>query len=122
MDALANYPWPGNIRELQNVIKRTVILSPGPSLQVPLADLQTRDSRPKFEGQDSRVESKPTAPNNVPSGSGLTLAESERNHILNALRETGWVMGGPSGAAAKLGMKRSLLYWKMKKLGISRSE
>jgi formate hydrogenlyase transcriptional activator len=122
MDALANYPWPGNIRELQNVIERAVILSAGPSLQVTVADLQIRDPRPKFEGQKSKIESKHSTPNNVPSGSGLTLAEAERDYILNALRETGWVVGGPSGAAAKLGMKRSLLYWKMKKLGISRSE
>ena len=52
--------------------------------------------------------------------SGLTLADAEREHILGALRETGWVVGGPKGAAARLGMKRSLLYWKMKHLGISR--
>jgi DNA-binding NtrC family response regulator len=54
--------------------------------------------------------------------SGLTLAEAEREHILSALHETGWVVGGPKGAAARLGMKRSLLYWKMKQLGISRPE
>ena len=57
-----------------------------------------------------------------PPTSRLTLADAEREHILAALRETGWVVGGPKGAAARLGMKRSMLYWKMKKLGISRPE
>jgi formate hydrogenlyase transcriptional activator len=52
----------------------------------------------------------------------VTLADADREHIVAALRETGWVVGGPKGAAARLGMKRSLLYWKMKKLGISRTE
>ena len=58
----------------------------------------------------------------APTGEAVTLADAEREHILGALRETGWVVGGPKGAAARLGMKRSLLYWKMKNLGISRSE
>ena len=58
----------------------------------------------------------------APTGEALTLADAEREHILGALRETGWVVGGPKGAAARLGMKRSMLYWKMKKLGISRPE
>ena len=58
----------------------------------------------------------------APPTSALTLADAEREHILGALRETGWVVGGPKGAAARLGMKRSMLYWKMKKLGISRPE
>jgi len=58
----------------------------------------------------------------APTGEALTLADAEREHILVALRETGWVVGGPKGAAARLGMKRSMLYWKMKKLGISRPE
>jgi formate hydrogenlyase transcriptional activator len=101
MDALARYCWPGNVRELQNVIERAVILSPGKSLQVPLADLQlqTQPSQPTIET--------------------VTLADAEREHILGALRETGWVVGGPKGAAARLGMKRSTLQHKMKKLGIS---
>ena len=94
MDALVHYSWPGNVRESQNVIERAVILSPGPSLQVPPGDLQ------------------PAA----------TQADAEREHILGALRETGWVLGGPEAAAARLGMKRSTLYKKMKKLGISRLE
>jgi formate hydrogenlyase transcriptional activator len=83
---------------LQNVIERAVILSPGPSLQVPSGDLRPVDTQP----------------------AAVTLADAEREHILDALRETGGVLGGPEGAAARLGMKRSTLYKKMKKLGISR--
>jgi formate hydrogenlyase transcriptional activator len=99
------YPWPGNVRELQNVIERAVILSPGPSLQVPAGDLQPA-----------------TTQATEPTAVVVMLADAEREHIVAALRETGWVVGGPKGAAARLGMKRSLLYWKMKKLGISRIE
>ncbi len=102
MDALVRYPWPGNVRELQNVIERAVILSPGSSLQVPLGDLQ------------AAAEEAP-APM-----AAVTLADAEREHILGALRETGWVVGGPKGAAARLGMKRSTLLKKMQRLGISR--
>ena len=103
MDALVRYPWPGNVRELQNVIERAVILSPGPSLQVPLSDLQAAAEEAL-----------------APAAAAVTLADAEREHILGALRETGWVVGGPKGAAARLGMKRSTLQKKMQKLGISR--
>jgi formate hydrogenlyase transcriptional activator len=113
MDALVRYPWPGNVRELQNVIERAVILSPGPSLQVFPGDLQ-RD-----EGGGMREENNSSSP---PPSKAVTLADAEREHILGALREAGWVLGGPEGAAARLGMKRSTLYKKMKKLGISRLE
>jgi formate hydrogenlyase transcriptional activator len=105
MDALVSYPWPGNVRELQNVIERAVILSPGPALQVPLGDLQSAVTQ---------------APE--PTAAAVTLAEAEREHILGALRETGWVVAGPKGAAARLGMKRSTLQEKMRKLGISRPQ
>ena len=108
MDALVGYPWPGNIRELQNIVERAVILSPGPSLQVPLADLQTRTSA------QTRTAPSIAAP--------VTLADAEREHIITVLRETDWMVGGTKGAAARLGMKRSTLQWKMKKLGIEKPE
>jgi formate hydrogenlyase transcriptional activator len=106
MDALASYPWPGNVRELQNVIERAVILSPGPALQVPLGDLQSPATRAAPE----------------PTATAVTLAEAEREHILGTLRETGWVVAGSKGAAARLGMKRSTLQEKMRRLGISRPQ
>src|ERR1700722_7019365 len=103
MDALVQYPWPGNVRELQNVIERAVILSSGSSLHIPPGDL-------------------PSARTDVPAppAAAATLAEAQREHILVVLRETGWGLGGPNGAAARLGMKRSTLQWKLKKLGISK--
>jgi formate hydrogenlyase transcriptional activator len=104
MDALVRYSWPGNVRELQNVIERAVILSKGPTLQVALADLQAEAVPP------------PSA------AAPVTLSDAEREHILRVVRETNWILGGPKGAAARLGMKRSTLHWKMKKLGISRPE
>jgi formate hydrogenlyase transcriptional activator len=105
MDVLVQYPWPGNVRELQNVIEHAVILSRGASLQVPLGDLQLTEAQPQ-----------------APTHAVVTLVDAEREHILGALRETGWVVGGPKGAAARLGMKRSTLFKKMQKLGISRPE
>jgi formate hydrogenlyase transcriptional activator len=105
MEALVRYPWPGNVRELQNVIERAVILSPGSSLQLPPGDLQPVPAQ---------------AP--APTTPAVTLADAEREHIRNALCEAGWVVGGPKGAAARLGMKRSTLQKKMQKLGISRPE
>jgi formate hydrogenlyase transcriptional activator len=104
MDALVRYSWPGNIRELENIIERAVILSPGAVLQIPLAELQRA---PEEEAEE-------------PGTASGTLADAEREHILRVLGETNHVLGGPRGAAARLGMKRSTLHWKMKKLGISR--
>ena len=100
MTALVCYPWPGNIRELQNLIERAVILSTGPVLRVPLKDLANR------------------APAGSTKGRPQTLKEAERSHILEALKETKWVVGGPNGAAARLGMNRSTVIFRMKKLGI----
>jgi formate hydrogenlyase transcriptional activator len=103
MDALVHYSWPGNVRELQNVIERAVILSSGSLLHVPPSDLPS-----------TRAESS-AAP-----AAAVTLADAEREHILAVLGEVDWVVGGPNGAAARLGMKRSTLQWKLKKLGISK--
>lgn len=111
MDALVQYSWPGNVRELQNVIERAVILSPGSTLQIPLGDL-------KPVGQQAQV----AAPSAAAVAAPVTLADAEREHILGILRETGWVVGGPKGAAARLGMKRATLQHKMAKLGITRPQ
>lgn len=102
LNALVRYPWPGNIRELQNVIERAVILSQGPTLRVPLADLKTR------------------TPDHASSNGSSTLEEVERRHILSILEQTKWVFAGPNGAAARLGLKRATLQFRMQKLGISR--
>lgn len=100
MERLAGYPWPGNIRELENLIERAVILSQGSELAVPLLDLKANLQR----------STQPIT----------TLEGAERDHILRALQDTKWVIGGASGTAARLGMKRTTLISKMKKLGISR--
>jgi formate hydrogenlyase transcriptional activator len=121
MDALVRYPWPGNVRELQNVIERAVILSPGDSLQVSLADLRREEETGTREHERQTVPG-PASRIPHPSKEAVTLADAEREHIVATLRETGWVLGGSEGAAARLGMKRSTLYKKMKKLGISRRE
>jgi formate hydrogenlyase transcriptional activator len=100
MNALVRYPWPGNIRELQNLIERAVILSTGPVLRVPLHDLPNRVV--------------PCSTTTKPQ----TMEEAERAHILAALKETKWVIAGPDGAAIRLGMNRSTVQFRMKKLGI----
>jgi formate hydrogenlyase transcriptional activator len=102
MDALVRYPWPGNVRELENLVERAVILSPGTVLRVPLAELHS------MEG---------SAP-----ASRATLEQMEREHILGALRASHGRLSGPDGAATRLGMKRTTLQSKMKKLGISKGE
>lgn len=100
MEALVNYSWPGNIRELENLIERAVILSQGTELHVPLAELVP-----------SAGDGKATT---------VTLEVTERDHILKTLKATKWILGGPAGAAAKLGMKRTTLQSKMQRLGIVR--
>jgi formate hydrogenlyase transcriptional activator len=102
MDALTQYPWPGNIRELENVIERAVILSPGPLLRLAIRDLHTRI----VPGHNNER--------------GQTLEEVERKHIVTTLKETRWVLSGPRGAATRLGLNRATLYFRMKKLGIVR--
>jgi formate hydrogenlyase transcriptional activator len=115
---MRQYHWPGNIRELQNVIERAVILSVGPVLKVPLSEIQPRPSRGAVNG-NAGVEKNP-APS---AGKRIrdVLEETERKHILSVLSQTNWVVAGPNGAAARLGMKRSTLQLRMRKLGLSRS-
>jgi formate hydrogenlyase transcriptional activator len=104
MAALTSYNWPGNIRELQNLVERGVILSRGSTLDIPLTELR-RQSRSTNQVKNSN-----------------TLESVERDHILRVLSETRWVIGGPSGAAARLGMNRTTLNHRMRKLGISRPQ
>jgi DNA-binding NtrC family response regulator len=101
MSALTSYQWPGNIRELQNLIERAVILSNDGVLSNPLPVIET-----------SGLTTSPGA---------TTLKDSERTLILRTLESVGWVIGGPKGAAAKLDLKRTTLIHKMQKLGITRS-
>lgn len=102
MSALVSHPWPGNIRELQNFIERSVILTSGNVLHAPLASL--------------------TGATAVGSMEPTTLEDAEREHIRKILEQTRWVVSGPNGAAARLGIKRSTLYFRMQKLGISRTQ
>jgi formate hydrogenlyase transcriptional activator len=101
MDALARYSWPGNIRELQNLMERAALLSTGPSLRVPLAEILADSGLSAASG-------------------GNALEQAKREQIVRALRESNWVVGGAGGAAARLGLKRTSLAYKIQKLGISR--
>jgi formate hydrogenlyase transcriptional activator len=101
MDALSHYSWPGNIRELQNLMERAALLSTGPSLRVPLAEILADSDLSAASGENA-------------------LKQAEREQIVRALRESNWVVGGARGAAARLGLKRTSLAYKMQKLGISR--
>jgi formate hydrogenlyase transcriptional activator len=105
MEALCDHDWPGNVRELQNLIERAVILCSGAVLRVPVRDLQRRVI---------------TVPQSGLGGQPQTLEQAERAHILQALKETKWVLGGAKGAALRLGINRSTLQFRMKKLGIGR--
>jgi formate hydrogenlyase transcriptional activator len=102
MEVLTQYHWPGNVRELQNLMERSVILSSGPVLHLPLSHLSRIpwNDTPKIR----------------------TLAEAERQHILHALQDSDWVIGGPDGASVQLGVKRTTLLDKMRRLGISRPQ
>src|SRR2546430_160495 len=112
MEALSRYHWPGNIRELQNVIERAVITSTGPVLKVDVADLKI--SKPSSPAEKS------SAQGSTNGGLRDTLEETERQQILKALKQSNWVVAGPKGAAAKPGMKRATPPLRMSKLGISR--
>ena len=105
MTALVNYSWPGNIRELENLVERGVILSRGSRLEIPLAELKqsTRNSISQTNGS-------------------ITLESVEREHILRVLGESKWVIGGPAGAAARLGVNRTTLNHRLRKLGITRPQ
>jgi formate hydrogenlyase transcriptional activator len=107
MQALQRWKWPGNIRELENFLERAVILTRGPVLYVPLAELEDEEEEENQENE-SREEESPT------------LQSAERDHILRVLRETKGQIGGPDGAAARLGVKRTTLNSKMKRLHIER--
>jgi formate hydrogenlyase transcriptional activator len=100
MEALVGHSWPGNIRELQNFIERSVILTDGNTLRPPLEGLQQTGE--------------------IDSPESITVEEAERDHIRKTLEQTHWVIAGPRGAAVRLGMKRSTVYSRMRKLGISR--
>ena len=102
MDALARYSWPGNVRELENLIERAVILSRGTTLEIPRSELRGAGEAPRE------------------AAGSMTLEDAEREHIRRVLEQSNWTVGGPNGAAARLGMKRTTLQSKMKKLGIVR--
>jgi formate hydrogenlyase transcriptional activator len=102
MTVLSEHPWPGNIRELQNFIERSVILTPGKTLRPPLGGLRQASENESLEA--------------------VTLEDAERDHICKTLKKTNGVVAGSHGAAARLGMKRSTLYYYMQRLGISRSK
>jgi formate hydrogenlyase transcriptional activator len=104
VDALLRYRWPGNVRELQNFIERAVILSPHTVLRAPVTELE---------------------PSSSPKGSNISMSmtgleEVERDHILCALEASNWIVGGRNGAAARLGMQRTTLVYRMRKLRLSR--
>jgi len=102
MAALTAYHWPGNVRELEHFIERAVILSHGSDLEVSLAELKATE---------------PVSSSTMPLS---TLETAEREHIMRALEETNWVIGGPNGAAARLGLKRTTLQSRIQKLGLTR--
>jgi formate hydrogenlyase transcriptional activator len=114
MSALARYPWPGNIRELQNVIERAVILTTGPVLAVRTEDLRLASHAPA----PSPAAAQNGAAANPSGNMREALEEAERQQILAALEKSNWIVAGPDGAAARLGLKRSTLQSRMQKLGI----
>jgi formate hydrogenlyase transcriptional activator len=121
MDALVNYSWPGNVRELENLIERAVLLSAGKELRVPIAELKSAaPSAPVGVFDASLIPASPSPSANSASAPIATLEDAERHHILRALRQTQWRISGPRGAANLLGMKRTTLQARIRKLGIKR--
>jgi formate hydrogenlyase transcriptional activator len=121
MSALTRYLWPGNIRELQNVIERAVILTSGPVLRVHTDDLGASVQPPIQPAAPVSTPNGRVAPTSSPSSHRDlrgALEESERQQILAALEKSNWVVAGAEGAAARLGLKRSTLQSRMQKLGI----
>ena len=102
MEIIRTHNWPGNVRELQNFVERAVIMSPGPVLRPPIGDLQLLVQH-------------------TGTSSNRSLAQVQRDHILEVLRQVGWVVGGRYGAAARLGVPRTTLLYRMRKLGIELS-
>jgi formate hydrogenlyase transcriptional activator len=113
MQALCRYHWPGNVRELANVIERAVILTSGSELRIRGVDLEVADS-----GGSPPVGLRLGAP--MPAEEPRRLVDAERAFVTQALEETRWVVGGPAGAAARLGLSRTTLQARMRKLGINR--
>ncbi len=105
MTALTKWEWPGNIRELENFMERCVILSKGPALRAPLSELQILQEAATPQQEED-----------------VTLESTEREHILRVLRDAKGMIGGPDGAASRLGLKRTTLNSKLKKLGIKRQD
>jgi formate hydrogenlyase transcriptional activator len=124
MDALRRYQWPGNIRELQNMIERAVIISTGPVLSLDVAGLKlpparsSQQSAPQAKALDERAAVASDSKND--GALRDVLQETERQKILEALKRSNWIVAGPKGAAAQLGTKRSTLQQRIRKLGITR--
>jgi formate hydrogenlyase transcriptional activator len=111
MKGLCQYHWPGNIRELQNVIERAVILSPGPKLNVPMADLQVQATHLRAKANTENIPSRRKPLRSI-------LTDVDRNQIVRALKDAAGRVGGSDGAAARLGLKRTTFITRMNKLGI----
>jgi formate hydrogenlyase transcriptional activator len=112
--ALTRYHWPGNVRELENIVERAVILSRGSELEIPLGELKAEPEPELAMAAAASSEDR--------SSGGSTLEAFERDYIRRVLEETNWVVAGPAGAAQRLGMKRTTLQAKMRKLGITRGQ